>query len=282
MSASGNSISNRNKTTDSYYKRHQRRASLLVHPFGVELLKAYKDQRKQPRKEDDGLVDKLVTVLSTKSKKSEKMLWNASEVEISESIRTALNEHWKPPSCKRTVKGENDEKVEGELSQQPTSGNPDIVVRIEPLGSLFKKLDAENSQKDQEERNATAVAKSLPSTSNEEEGEKEEDRVDKETLPVALVVEVSVDTNGTEKKAGQAHEYAGFMEGCDDAALLLTLHFDRKPDRKRNAIELGAYIFRAHSTEKERKHGLLWREYYEAEDGKNDSGSIEEVLKKGC
>ena len=172
MYASRNSISNRNKTTDSYYKRHQRRASLLVHPFGVELLKDYKDQRKQPRKEDDGLVDKLVTVLSTKSKKCEKMLWNASEVEISESIRTALNEHWKPPSCKRTVKGENDEKVEGELSQQPTSGNPDIVVRIEPWGSLFEKLDAESTQKDQGERNATAIAKSLPSTSNEEEGEK--------------------------------------------------------------------------------------------------------------
>jgi hypothetical protein len=77
------------------------------------------------------------------------------------------------------VTGENEEAVEGILSQEIATGNPDIVVRM---------------------------------------GLKTKD--------VVMIVEVSVDNNGGEKKVGQAFDYASLIDEPNETTsmLLLTLH----------------------------------------------------------
>lgn len=92
---------------------------------------------------------------------------------------------------------------------------------------------------------------------------------DTKHLKVQLIIEVSVDNNGGEKKIGQAFEYASLIQDQSKTALLFTFHVHRnkskinivgKPNLK---ITQEAFIYLHSETENERKMGFLWREVYE-------------------
>ena len=101
---------------------------------------------------------------------------------------------------------------------------------------------------------------------------------------VQLIIEVSVDKNGGEKKMGQAFDYASLMKGQSKTALLFTFHVDRNEsggDSGRETdlkITQEAFLYLHSENEKERKMGFLWREVYEQQDAQSDL----EFLKKSC
>ena len=86
-----------------------------------------------------------------------------------------------------SVLGERAEAVTGTLDQKRVSGEPDCVMRMYPL---------------------YAEANDCPKH-------------------VQLIIEVSVDKNGGEKKMGQAFDYASLMKDQSMTALLFTFHVDR-------------------------------------------------------
>eukprot|EP00980_Cylindrotheca_fusiformis_P022459 scaffold9316_cov90-Cylindrotheca_fusiformis.AAC.1 len=95
---------------------------------------------------------------------------------------------------------------------------------------------------------------------------------------VLLIIEVSVDESGGERKVGQAFDYASLLsqpkktsEGNDEsseqekAVMLFSLHFDRRKSSNINSkitVTEEAFLYCHHETEDERKFGFLWREVY--------------------
>jgi hypothetical protein len=130
-----------------------------------------------------------------------------------------------------SVTGEKEETVEGILSQESATGNPDIVVRMGPQNKL-----------------------------------------------VVMIVEVSVDSNGGEKKAGQAFDYASMIDKPNETILLLTLNFDRK--LKGCDLKITQEAFLHSDDEAKRKLGFLWREVYAANDLQSPDSST--ALKSAC
>jgi hypothetical protein len=148
------------------------------------------------------------------------------EPEISTKLREILNLKIKRDAdedCYLTVTGENDETVSGELSQSTTLGNPDAAVRMAPLG--------------------------LSGT------------VENQKL-ARMIIEVSVDKNGGEKKVGQAFDYASLIDAPNETMLLFTLHIDRRKPEQLKIIE-EAFLYVHSEEESERKMGFLWREVYQ-------------------
>ena len=93
---------------------------------------------------------------------------------------------------------------------------------------------------------------------------------------VQLIIEVSVDKNGGEKKMGQAFDYyTSLVNDQSKTVLLFTFHVDRQPDLK---ITQEAFIYLHSENEEERKMGFLWREVYV----QNDAESDFESLKSSC
>ena len=88
-------------------------------------------------------------------------------------------------------------------------------------------------------------------------------------LKAQLIIEVSVDNNGGEKKIGQAFDYASLIKDQGKTALLLTFHVHRNKSKVNSAglsklkIIQEAFIYLHSETEDERKMGFLWREVYE-------------------
>jgi hypothetical protein len=107
-----------------------------------------------------------------------------------------------------------------------------------------------------------------------------------ETKPkqVQLIIEVSVDKNGGEKKMGQAFDYASLIDGQSKTALLFTFHVDRNQSESNSGRETNlkitqeACIYVHSENEKERNMGFLWREVYEQYDADCDF----EFLKNSC
>ena len=223
------SISARNSSNNSFYERHRRRASLLCHPAGLELLQRYKDVRtKGPNEIDKVLVLNLADAIQP--------VIRGKELEISSALLECIQKDWRRSGHDSSVSGENREAVRGELYQDETSGNPDIAIRLTGL----KKKDGQEVQ---------------------------------------LIIEVSVDSNGGEKKMGQAFDYASLIEGKGKTILLFTFHVDRrKIDTGILGISQEAFIYLHSDKEEERKMGFLWRELYE-----QSKDEIErEFLKRSC
>ena len=85
-----------------------------------------------------------------------------------------------------------------------------------------------------------------------------------------MIMEVSVDGNGGEKKIGQAFEYANLIdrESVDNEPIILfTIHIRRSKTLK---ITQEAFLYVHDNQESQRKVGFLWREYYEAAEGESD------------
>ena len=170
----------------------------------------------------------------------------AKEVEISTSLRKVLKDSWADASDgKFYVTGEKEEEsLQGTLSQARTSGDPGVVIRMTP---------------------------SDPSSN-----------VEQKKL-VMMIIEVSVDKSGGEKKIGQAFDYLSLIEHCNGTVLLLTLNVDRIRAGG-TKITQEAFIYLHSSEESERKMGFLWREVYEAGDEtdldllKNSCGGIVRCL----
>jgi hypothetical protein len=80
---------------------------------------------------------------------------------------------------------------------------------------------------------------------------------------VVMIIEVSVDKNGGEKKAGQAFDYSSSIDPPKNRTiLLLTLHFNRNQKECAPEITLEAFLYLHSETEAEQKLGFLWREVY--------------------
>ena len=163
----------------------------------------------------------------------------AKEVEISTSLRKVLKDSWADASGgKFYVTGEKEESVQGVLDHARASGDPDVVIRM--------------------------LTPSEPSSN-----------VEQKKL-VMMIIEVSVDKSGGEKKIGQAFDYSCLIEHCNGTVLLLTLNVDRTRAGGMK-ITQEAFIYLHSSEESERKMGFLWREVYEAGD-KTDL----DLLKNSC
>ena len=226
------SISVRNKSNTSFYKRHSRRSSLLCHPVGLELLKHYDQLKKK------GFDHELETNLVGELAKGLEPVIRGKETGISSKMVEVINNAWSQARGEHSsVAGENDEFVEGVLSQISTCGNPDAVVRL--VGHC---VQGENPKEAQ------------------------------------LIIEVSVDGNGGEKKTGQAFDYACLTKDPCKTALLFTFHVDGREQPQNLKITQEAFIYVHNENEKERKMGFLWREIYE----KGVKESDLDFLKKSC
>jgi predicted extracellular nuclease len=104
------------------------------------VLKKYAEQKEQgASSEDDSLVEYL-------AKKLNKTITEDKKTVISTRLRSSLHEytHWrKAKGC--LVTGEWEEKVDGVLSQQPASGQPDFVLRIENPASIDQIVAAQKN-----------------------------------------------------------------------------------------------------------------------------------------
>mmetsp|Transcript_14797 Transcript_14797/g.37254 ORF Transcript_14797/g.37254 Transcript_14797/m.37254 type:complete len:558 (-) Transcript_14797:822-2495(-) len=223
------SISVLNSSNKRFYERHSRRASLLCHPAGLELLKRYKHLRINGLHDvDEDLVSLLADAIQP--------VIGQTEVNISQELLKCIRENWTSSSGFSSVSGEKSEAVRGTLYQIETSGNPDIVIRLPGP-----------REKDEEE--------------------------------VQLIIEVSVDSNGGEKKMGQAFDYASLIDEKNKTILLFTFHVDRRITKTRGLrISQEAFIYLDSDIEKERKMGFLWREIYEQSTDKDEL----EFLKRSC
>ena len=191
------SISVRNNTNASFYRRHGRRASLLLHPHGLHLLKFYVDQKKSPMSgRDIKFVNEIANTVQE--------VVREKETSISIKLREILKKLLENSGDNRiSVTGEKEESVEGQLSQSHTSGDPDAVIRMAPLGVS---------------------------------GQVEQQKL------VMLNIEVSVDKNGGEKKIGQAFDYASLIDRTNETVLLFTFNVDRKGDGLKITQEAFIYV----------------------------------------
>jgi hypothetical protein len=226
------SISVRNNTNTSFYRRHGRRSSLLIHPDGLKLLEFYANEKKSPTSARSAeFANELAWSLE--------QVVRGKEVTISTALRKVLKDSWeKYGDGNFSVTGEKEESVEGQLSQTLTSGDPVANIRMTPFGLSGQ--------------------------------------VDQQKL-VMLIIEVSVDKNGGEKKVGQeAFDYASLSDHPNEIVLLFTLNVDRsQKDGLKITQEAFMYLHRDEALE--RKMGFLWREVYQA-----GSESDLEFLKTTC
>jgi hypothetical protein len=217
-------ISGWNSSNASFYRRQGRRASLLCHPVGLEVLKFYAKLKEEGIHE--GLDSSFAEILATKLEP----VVRQKETVISSCLLNVINEKWSQ-AHESSVRGEFAEAVPGSLSQSETAGNPDGVVR-------------------------------MTSSYQEETNQKQ----------VQLIIEVSVDKNGGEKKMEQAFDYASLIKGQSKTALLFTFHVDRNESKSESGrksdlkITQEAFIYLHSEKEVERKMGFLWREVYEQHD----------------
>jgi hypothetical protein len=104
-----------------------RRASLLVHPNGLELLRYYIDLKSKPTSTHASKVaGKLQQQLDG-------IILVQKETDISSQLRKILKESWVANSdgqCSVTGEKEETGTVKGTLSQESATGSPDIVVRM--------------------------------------------------------------------------------------------------------------------------------------------------------
>jgi hypothetical protein len=119
------SISVRNNTNASFYARHGRRSSLLIHPHGLELLQYYADMKQKPMSDEDS---KTAVALSEALNK----VIGKIETEVSTALRKVLKDEWKHAG-KFSVTGEREESVKGTLSDSSVTGDPDAVIRMTPV-----------------------------------------------------------------------------------------------------------------------------------------------------
>jgi hypothetical protein len=205
-------ISGRNRSAASFYKHHDRWASLLIHPNGLQLLKYY--TVKLQDNSTSALAAELQKLLLTDSDID---VWTKKETEISSKLRISLQKLSFGSDI--SITGERNEEVEGTLNGERVSGRPEIVIRMG--GS------------------------------------------------VVMIMEVSVDNNGGEMKAGQAFDYASLIDNDSpqkrQTILLLTLHVDRKQEECAPEITLEAFLYLHSVNEAERKLCFLWREVYPLE-----------------
>jgi hypothetical protein len=104
-----------------------------------------------------------------------------------------------------------------------TTGNPDIVVRMSPLG-----LDRS---------------------------------VDRRNLPM-MIIEVSADKSGRKKNIGQDLDYASLIPEGYETLLVLTLHLDQRKENAFKIIQ-EAFLYVHSKHECKQKVGFLWREIYQ-------------------
>jgi hypothetical protein len=231
-------ISGRNSSNASFYKRHGRRASLLCHPHGLQMLKEYAKLKEKGLDETDlEFAERLATKLQG--------VVRERETAISSCLNGAIRDHWcQSHKDYSFVLGESAEAVDGVLSQSRTSGNPDCVVRMVPI-PLFSETKSKLVQ---------------------------------------LIIEVSVDKNGGEKKIGQAFDYASLIKDKSNTALLFSFHIDRNKTESDSDGEIKlkitqeAFIYLNSEKEEERKMGFLWREVYDQREAKNEF----DFLKSSC
>ena len=213
------SISVRNNTNASFYRRHGRRASFLIHPYGLRIVEFYsKEKQKPPSVDDAALANALATEIA-------KVL-GERETEISKALRTVLETSWKD---EYSITGEREESIEGTLrhSDQRPAGNPDVVVRTTPQTPISGEIGQRRR--------------------------------------VILIIDVSVDNNGGEKKIGRAFEYANLIDAPHETVLLFSLHVDRT--REKHKLTQEAFIYMHSDLKEKRKIGFLWREVYERNEG---------------
>lgn len=225
------SISYRNSSNTSFYERHGRRASLLCHPAGLELLEKYKVVKAREERDPDPDKEfalRLAHAIQPVIRKKEQ--------EISSTLLKCIEEQWYCLDQKNSsVSGKNHESVHGKLGRVETSGKPDGVIW---LTGLFEK--------------------------------------ERQRKKVHLIIEVSVDKNGGEKKMGQAFDYASLIKDPSNTLLLFTFHVDRH--KTELGISQEVFIYLQSEIEEERKMGFLWREIYEQ--GKYEKEL--KFLKKSC
>jgi hypothetical protein len=236
-------ISERNSSNVSFYKRHGCRASLLCHPAGLKVLKGYAKLMKNGLS-DTALVSakSLAMKLANVVRDNRDFLQRNKETSISTCLTEAIQEGWCQShySDYTSTLGESEKNVQGQRvfsSQSPTSGNPETVVRMAPSSCLY--------------------------LSREQEKKK----------IVQLIIEVSVDQNGGEKKVDQAFDYAAsLIEGNGQTLLLFTFQIDRS-----NCLQITheAFLYLHSQTESEREMGFLWREVYTQQDKETDLAFLE-------
>ena len=201
-----------------FYKKSNRRASLLAHRHGVHALQFYamtrKNDKKQKRQSDRPLANALKKCIRKK------------EPAISKTLRDALKPYVEEMGL--AITGEREERVQGEIDGVAVSGCPDVVIR-------------------------------------------KHDRA-------IMIMEVSVDGNGGEKKIGQAFEYASVIDNQsndNEPILLFTIHIDRSKNLK---IAQEAFLYVHDEDESKRKVCFIWREVYLAAAGESEN----DLLMRSC
>ena len=118
-------ISSRNSSNASFYRRHGRRGSLLCHPVGLEVLKEYKKLKKA------GIDNELDSSFADILAKALQPVVRRPETDISYCLVEAIRKHWcQSDEDLSSARGESEEAVKGTLDQKPVSGKPDGVVRM--------------------------------------------------------------------------------------------------------------------------------------------------------
>ena len=201
-----------------FYKKCDRRASLLAHRHGVHALQFYamtrKNDKKQKRQSDRALANAL------------KKCIRKQEPAISTTLRDALKPYVEEMGL--AITGEREERVQGEIDGVAVSGCPDIVIR-------------------------------------------KHDRA-------IMIMEVSVDGNGGEKKIGQAFEYGSVIDdqsNDNEPLLLFTIHINRSKTLK---IAQEAFLYVHDEDEAKRKVCFIWREVYHAAAEESDI----DLLMRSC
>ena len=265
MASSGgrsSTISGRNSSNDSFYDRDHRRSSLLAHPYGVEVLEKYMQDKTQANMKSYGhgigqsLADKI-------SKDLSQIIMDSKETVISAKLRESLQDWAKDMDY--LLKGEGCEAVLGYLNKEKVKGQPDFVLRVESLSST----------------DSHAAAQGMIGDDGHAEKKKQEDS-QKDRKKVAAIMGVSVDMNGGEKKMLQAFDYATLAKPTNTTMVLFTLHFDRTKNEgevaKKLKVTEQAFLFVNHDSDEKNKVGFLWRECYEAV----EASQIKDTVQHSC
>jgi hypothetical protein len=220
------SVVSRNSTNQSFFDRHNRRASLLIHPHGLALLKHYKE-----------LKTKAATNLEGNHTRRFKESIEAKETEITQVLREAVPKWMKENELGEfSVTGEHAERVDGTLSQVLTTGKPDFVLRA------FKKDDRYGEDQPPP---AKSVFMILQASVDAGGGEKKIGQA----FDYASLAE---DTNTSLILV--AFHVSRSKKKEEDTDLTASVK-----------ITLEAFLYMHNDIEKERKLGFLWREGYEGE-----------------